>query len=371
MAAIELRGVAKTYGKKVVLQGLDLSVEEGAFLVVLGPPACGKSVLLRLLTGLEKPTAGRIELRGRDVAASGPAERDIGYVPQSFALYPHFSVHDNIAYPLALMRLARADIEPKVRAISEQLKIAHLLGKQPSQLSGGEKQRVALARGLVKPTDLFVLDDPLTGLDFKLREQLFDDLKRMQQELRATFVYMTSDPLEALSLADQVAILDGGRILSSGPVEEVYRRPDHLRAMELLGVPPANRLAGVLQVRDGQVWCDAKLFRFRVEPAGPGAALADGQAVQVAIRPQDVELEPAARPGLLGCQVEVILEEDLGAEVVVFLRAGPIPLVTVLPQRLRRGGLAETVSIGVAPQAAVVFAAEGGERVGQGSVAHG
>jgi ABC-type sugar transport system ATPase subunit len=369
VAAIELRGVGKSYGQKVVLQGLDLVVEAGTFLVVLGQPACGKSVLLRLLTGLEKPTAGQILLRGSDAAASGPAERDIGYVPQSFALYPHYSVHDNIAYPLALMRMARAEIEPKVRAISEQLKIAHLLGKQPSQLSGGEKQRVALARGLVKPTDLFVLDDPLTGLDFKLREQLFDDLKRMQQELRATFVFMTSDPLEALSLADQVAILDSGRILSSGQVEEVYRRPDHLRAMELLGVPPANRLTGVLRVRDGQVWCDVKLFEFRVELAGP--APGDGQAVQVAIRPQDVEIEPVGRPGLLGCRAEVVLEEDLGAEVVIFMRVGPQPLVTVLPHRLRRSGLAETVSIGVAPPAAVVFAADTGVRVGQGSVAHG
>ena len=269
------------------------------------------------------------------------------------------------------MRMARAEIEPKVQRIADQLRIAHLLGKQPSQLSGGEKQRVALARGLVKPTDLFVLDDPLTGLDFKLREQLFDDLKRMQQELRATFVYMTSDPLEALALADQVAILDGHRILSSGPVEEVYLRPDHLRAMELLGMPPANRLSGTLRVRDGQVICDAKLFQFPVQPIGSQTALADGQAVQVAIRPQDVEIEPRAGSGLLTCQVEVILEEDLGAEVVVFLRAGPIPLVTVLPHRLRRENLAETVTIGVAPQAAVVFASESGSRVGQGGVAHG
>jgi ABC-type sugar transport system ATPase subunit len=371
VSAIELDGVEKSYGKRKVLSGLDLGVEPGTFLVVLGPPACGKSVLVRLLTGLEAPGAGSVRLRGQDAAGRSPAERDIGYVPQSFALYPHYSVHDNIAYPLALVRMARGEIEPKVRRIAEQLKIAHLLAKRPSQLSGGEKQRVALARGLVKPTDLYVLDDPLTGLDFKLREQLFDDLKRMQQELRATFVYMTSDPLEALALADRVAILDGGRVVSVGPIEDVYRRPDHLRTMELLGVPPANRLAGVLRLRGGRAWCEAQLFQFPVEAAGPGVALGDGRPVQVGIRPQDVELEPGARPGLLSCRAEVILEEDLGAEVVVFLRVGPTPLVTVVSHRQRPAQLAETVNIGVAPPAAVVFAADSGERLGQGSVAHG
>jgi len=369
VTAVELRGVEKTYRGRAILRGVDLAVEPKSFLVVLGPPSCGKSVLVRLLTGLEKPTAGKILLRGQDAVERTSAERDIGYVPQSFALYPHYNVHDNIAYPLTLMRIPRGEIEPKVRTIAEQLKIAHLLAKMPNQLSGGEKQRVALARGVVKPTDLFILDDPLTGLDFKLREQLFDDLKDMQQALSATFVYMTSDALEALGLADQVAILDGGRIVSSGPVEEVYRRPPDLRTMELLGAPPANRLPGVLRVQNGQVICDAGLFRFPVEPAEAQSPLVDGWPVTVAIRPQDVALEPDL-PGLLCCSADVVLEEDLGAEVVVFLRAGPTPLVTVQPQRSRRAAMAESVTIGVSPKAAVVFSAETGSRLGQGSGVH-
>ncbi len=367
MTAIELSEVTKSYGQKPVLRGLSLTVEAGSFLVVCGPPACGKSVLVRMLTGLEKPGSGKILLRGRDATEQGPAERNVGYVPQSFALYPHYSVRDNIAYPLTLLRIPRREIEPRVRQVSEQLKIAHLLGKSPDQLSGGEKQRVALARGIIKPTDVFVLDDPLTGLDFKLREHLFDDLKQLQKDLRATFVFMTSDPLEALALADEVAVLDGGRVVETGPVESVYRRPLHVRTMELLGVPPANRLAGVLRNSSGEIRCDAGLFEFAVDASGAKVPPSDLQKVDVVIRPEDIVLRPEAEDGLLGCRAEVILEEDLGAEVVVFLRAGETPLVTVVPHGKRGGATEGGVTIGVDPTAVAVFAADTGSRLGQGA----
>jgi ABC-type sugar transport system ATPase subunit len=365
VTALELSGLAKSYGTRTVLQGVDLTVEAGTFMVVFGPPACGKSVLLRLITGLEKPAAGTISLRGCDAAGQSPAERNIGYVPQSFALYPHYSVHDNIAYPLTLMRLPRREIEPKVQEVAQQLKIAHLLGKLPNQLSGGEKQRVALARGIVKPTDLFVLDDPLTGLDFKLREQLFDDLKEMQRALRATFVYMTSDPLEALALADQVAVLDGGRMIETGQVEAVYRRPAHVRTMELLGVPPSNRLAGLVRRRGGQVRCETALFEFALDGS---ASLADGSRVDVAIRPQDIAVGGQDGDGLLRCAAEVMFVEDLGAEVILFLRARGTLLVAVAPHAARRERVPdERVAVSVHPAAIAVFSADGGARLGQGA----
>ncbi len=366
MLAIELQGIAKGYGTSAVLRGVDLAVEAGSFLVVFGPPACGKSVLVRLLTGLERPDAGSLRLRGRDATGQSPAERNIGYVPQSFALYPHYSVHDNIAYPLTLMRLPRRDTESQVRRVAEQLSIAHLLDKRPDQLSGGEKQRVALARGIVKPSDLFVLDDPLIGLDFKLREQLFDDLKRMQQELAATFVYMTSDALEALALADRIAVLDGGRVLEEGPVVEVYERPRALRTMELLGVPPSNRLAGVLRRRAGGICCEAGLFELAFRPGGDGTALEDPHPVEVAIRPQDLLL--GGGDGLVTFPARVVLEEDLGAEAVIFLRAGETPLVTVAPQVNRTPYASdESVKVGVRPSAAVVFDARTGLLLGRGA----
>jgi len=365
LPAIELRGVSKEYAHRPALREVTLAVEAGTFLVVFGPPACGKSVLVRMLTGLERPSRGQILLRGEDATQKAPAERNIGYVPQSFALYPHFSVRQNIAYPLDLLRLPRRQIETEVDRVAGQLKITHLLGKHPDQLSGGEKQRVALARGIVKPTDLYILDDPLTGLDFKLREQLFDDLKQMQQGLRATFVYMTSDPLEALALADQVAVLDDGRIIETGQVEAVYQKPKQVRTMELLGVPPSNRLKAVLRRADGTVRCDAGLFEFALEPSG-GAPALGVEEVEVAIRPQDILLRPDRSEGLLTCRAEVILEEDLGAEVVVFLKVGATPLVTVVPHRRHPGLAEEGVTIGVPPSAVAVFAGTG-ERLGQGA----
>ena len=320
MTAIELRGVEKAYGKRRCSPRLDLAVERGTFLVVLGPPACGKSVLVRLLTGLEAPSAGSISLRGQDAAGRArPSATSATCRSRSPSTRTTTST-TNIAYPLSLMGMARSEIEPKVQKVAALLKIAHLLGKRPNQLSGGEKQRVALARGIVKPTDIFLLDDPLTGLDFKLREQLFDDLKQMQQDLDATFVYMTSDPLEALALADRIAILDGGRLLSTGPVEEVYRRPNHLRAMELLGVPPANRLDGVLRVQGGQVLCDAGLFRFAGRGPVAGSCAVDGRPVQVAIRPQ--HLAPAA-----GRRRAAALPGGAGAGGGPGRRAGGVPAV--------------------------------------------
>lgn len=366
MPAIELCEITKEYAQRPALREASLAVEEGAFIVVFGPPACGKSVLVRMLTGLEKPTRGKILLRGADATQQPTAERNIGYVPQSFALYPHFSVHDNIAYPLALLHVPRSEIESAVQRVATQLKISHLLGKSPNQLSGGEKQRVALARGIVKRTDIYILDDPLAGLDFKLREQLFDDLKLMQQSLKATFVYMTSDPLEALALADQIAILDRGQIVETGRVETVYRQPAHIRTMELLGAPPSNRLPGVVRLVDGALQCDAGPFGFTFELSEGAATPAHEERVDIAIRPQDIALAAPPEENLLSCRAEVVLEEDLGAEVVVFLRVGGTSLVTVLPHHLQQGRSEEVVTIGVRPSAIAVFAAETGRRLGQG-----
>ena len=211
--SIVVSGLSKAYGSERVLDGLDLAVEKNSFTVLCGPSGSGKSVLFRLLVGLEQPDSGTIMLNGKDITDMSAARRAVGYVPQSFALYPHLSVHDNIGYPLKLAKWPISEISRRVAWASDVLAITHLLDKTPDQLSGGEKQRTALARGLLKDADIFILDDPLVGLDYKLRERLMDELKGLQKELDATFVYATLDSLEALTMAENMVVLDSGRIV--------------------------------------------------------------------------------------------------------------------------------------------------------------
>lgn len=366
MTAIELRAIAKKYGRDQILKDVDLSVEAGTFTVVYGLPACGKSVLVRLLTGLEKPSAGHILLRGAEATRVDSGGRNIGYVPQSFALYPHFSVYDNISYPLDLIKFPKPQIDRAVRQLAEQLKIDHLLNKNPDQLSGGEKQRVALARGVVKQTDIYILDDPLVGLDFKLREQMFDDLKQMQQSLAATFLYTTSDPLEALALADQVAVLDGGRIVEAGDLAQLYRQPEHITTMTLLGFPPSNQIAGELLSRAGRLWCRTGLFEFPVNLPSSADSPPEAGSVSVVVRPEDLDLK-STRDDMLQCQAQVVLLEDLGGEVIVYLEVNKIPLVTVISHTEDHLVSNDKVTVAVRPSTAVLFQPETGQRIGQGA----
>lgn len=367
MIAVEFRDISKEYRGQSVLEGIDFAVESGTFTVVFGGPGCGKSVVLRLMTGLEKPTSGRVFMREVDVTNVAPGERNIGYVPQMFALYPHFKVYDNIAYPLRLMGLPAQEVDPIVQRTAEMLRISPLLGKSPDQLSGGEKQRVALARGIVKQTNIYVLDDPLTGLDFKLREQLFDDLQTTQQSLAATFVYTTSDPLEALMLAENIVVLDDGHVVEAGRLDDVYTNPQHVRTMELLGFPSANLLPGSIQARAGQTWCKTDLVEFPVHAAESVQPFAEGQEVIVAVRPQMLKLNPEQQEKLCTFPASVVLREDLGGELVVHLNANDTPLVSVVRHDESHLIADRDVIVGVEAPAFVLFAVGTGKRIGQGA----
>ncbi|TLN27505.1 ABC transporter ATP-binding protein [bacterium] len=360
--AIEFRNVCQSYRRKEVLNGLDLKIEAGSFSVILGAPGCGKSVVLRLLAGLEKPKSGEVYLRGVDAAKLSPGERNIGYTPQSFALYPNYKVYDNIAYPLTLAGETKAEIDRVVRQTADMLHITKLLNKLPNQLSGGEKQRVAIARGIAKKTDIFVFDDPLTGLDFKLREQLFDDLKNMQDTLKATFIYTTSDSLEALMLAKDINILDGCRCVEAGPLETVYAHPANAHSMELLGFPKANMLPGSMIKVDGQDVCETLIgaFPVRLEEA-------PCKEVLVGIRPQHLQLEAKAAPGWITSPARIVLKEDLGGELVVHLQVGEQMLLSVIRQDEVRGLSEESTTIGIQPADVLVFEPGSGRRMGQGA----
>jgi ABC-type sugar transport system ATPase subunit len=309
-ALVQFVNIRKSYRKNAVLKGLSLDINEGDFLVLFGLPGSGRSVLLRLLMGLEKPDDGSILLRGTDVREIEPGRRNIGYIPQSFALFPHMTVFDNIAYPLKLAKTDKNKIRAEVKRVAEQLQIGELLSRMPDQTSGGQKQRIAIARGIIQDTDLFVFDDPLAGLDFKLREQLVDDLKALQENMNITIVYSTSDALETLSLADTVAILHGGIVIESGRPEDIYFHPNHADSMKLLGFPTANFFEAQA---DGKNLV-TPVFTLKGRKTVSGKALAG-------FRPESVLWE---RPDELCVELEgkVLLAEDLGGEEIVYLGIG-------------------------------------------------
>jgi ABC-type sugar transport system ATPase subunit len=309
-ALVRFVNVQKSYRKNEVLKGLSLDINDGDFLVLFGLPGSGRSVLLRLLMGLEKLDGGAILLRGTDVREIEPGRRNIGYIPQSFALFPHMTVFDNIAYPLKLAKTNKSKIKAEVHRVAEQLQIGELLPRMPDQTSGGQKQRIAIARGIIQDTDLFVFDDPLAGLDFKLREQLVDDLKALQEKMDITIVYSTSDALETLSLADTIAILDKGVIIESGPPEDVYFHPNHVDSMKLLGFPAANFFEARL---DGENFV-APIFTLE-------AGNTNHNKVLMGFRPESVLWEKPDDP-CVELEGKVLLAEDLGGEEIVYLGVG-------------------------------------------------
>ncbi len=364
MSAVELRNLAKRYGHKTVLRDVNLTVEPGAFMVVFGLPVSGKSVLVRLLTGLETPDAGQVLLRGVDATKTGAGARNIGYVPQSFALYPHFTVRANISYPLDLAKTPKAQIEPEVQRVAGLLGIQDLLDRKPDQLSGGQKQRVAIARGLIKRTDIYVLDDPLVGLDFKLRERLIEDLKRTQQLLGVTFVYTTSDAVESMMLATQIAVLGGGEIVEVGAPVKMYDEPQRVETMRYVGFPQANFLAGTLTATGATPMLETPIFRAPVVLADATAASGE---VQVGIRPEHVRMGDDLGDEFLKTSAKVLLREDLGGEEIIYLNAAGTQLATVVrsdDQDRQHVEIDQTVTVGVRPQDLVIFA--NGQRIGRG-----
>lgn len=363
-----MEGIDKSYGDTPVLIDLNLEARSDQLTVVYGPPASGKSVLVRLLTGLEKPDQGRIILRGEDVTSEAPAERNIGYVPQSFALYPHLSVRKNIAYPLDLAGASSEETRDVVADAAAMLKIEEHLDKRPDQLSGGQKQRVAIARGIAKRTDFFVLDDPLAGLDFKLREQLVDDLRGLKSATGTTVLYVTSDVIEAMTLADEMAVLSAGTIVESGLPDTLYRRPENVRTMALVGFPPANFMRGTLRQEQGALRCVTSLFTCDVDlraDAGPGDVI-------IGLRPERLHLshrlgEPDGADGrLLQFPASVMLREDLGGEDIVYLDASGVSL-TMVDRDHYRDDLDERVSVSVYPRHLAIFNAATGEIIGHGA----
>jgi multiple sugar transport system ATP-binding protein len=307
---VRYEGVSKSFGSTEALAPLDITVPDGKFLAMLGPSGCGKTTALRLLAGLEQPTAGRIYIGDRDVTRLEPRHRDVAMVFQSYALYPHKSVADNIAYPLRLRRSASAGRDERVQSVAELLGITELLGRSPRQLSGGQRQRVALARAIVRHPQAFLMDEPLSNLDAQLRLHMRVEIKRLQRELGVTTLYVTHDQIEAMTMADLIAVMSKGELQQLATPAELYARPVNLFVARFCGSPPMNVLEGAVE---------SGSFRH----AGGAIPLASPPVrgpVKLGFRPEQAEIADPGTPGSLAGEIYVV--EPLGNETLVTVRLG-------------------------------------------------
>jgi multiple sugar transport system ATP-binding protein len=304
VAEVEYCGVSRRFGDVVALHGLDLSVADGEFLILVGPSGCGKSTALRLLAGLDRPTSGEIKIGGRAVTRMAPGERDIAMVFQNYALYPHMSVYHNLAYGLRQRRTPRAEIDQRVRETADLLDIGQLLDRKPAQLSGGQRQRVAMGRALVRRPRAFLLDEPLSNLDAKLRTQVRGDLKRLHREMRVTSIYVTHDQVEAMTLGDRICVMSSGEVQQIGTTDDIYNRPANTFVAGFMGSPPMNLVPG--EIRGGSV---------RVAGATLAEVPSSDRRVTVGFRPEDLRI--GGREGDASVAARIDVCEPLGSHVLV------------------------------------------------------
>lgn len=360
MPELAIAGLHKRFDRVQALDGVDLTVAAGQFFVVLGPSAAGKTTLLRTIAGLERPDAGRIVFGGEDMTGRPVRGRDMAMIFQTFALYPHLTVFDNIAYPLREAKVPADEIGRRVGEILEMLRLGHTVGRKPATLSGGEQQRLAIGRALVRRPKLLLLDEPLTNLDAKLRHDTRAEFKRLHRSLGMTMVYATPDQLEALTMGERIAVLRAGRIVQTGPPQELYARPADRFVATLVGAPAMNLVPATLRHdADGPV---ARL-PFGDLPLGGRLAVAEcaaGTEVLVGIRPHD--LAPARQPPRGPCyDVRIHLTEPLGDVTIVDLAAGPTLLKMVLPEEAALGyRIGQELLVEVAANEAHLFDRETG-----------
>ncbi|MEE9218418.1 MAG: sn-glycerol-3-phosphate ABC transporter ATP-binding protein UgpC [Acidobacteriota bacterium] len=315
MASVRLEDIHKIYaGGVAALRGIDLEVADGELVVLVGPSGCGKSTLLRLVAGLEAPTRGRIRIEGQDVTNLDPRERDIAMVFQTYALYPHMSVRQNLGFGLRMRGVSRSRIEARVGEVARTLGLEPHLERRPGQLSGGQRQRVALGRAIAREPKVFLFDEPLSNLDARLRVETRTELARIHRQLGATMIYVTHDQEEAMTLGDRVVVLRDGVVQQAGLPMEIYARPANAFVAGFLGSPAMNLLRGSLRVEEGRRWFEAPGLRLDLEAAGQGLAAAEG--VLLGIRPHDIRVVEPSGAGAVA-RVEVV--EPLGSQVLVHL----------------------------------------------------
>jgi multiple sugar transport system ATP-binding protein len=348
MGALNLRGVRKRFGEVEVIAGVDLEVHDGEFLVFVGPSGCGKSTLLRMIAGLEEISEGELLIDGQRANDVRPAERGAAMVFQSYALYPHMTVADNMGFALRMAGVPRAERSRQVQRAAEALRITELLGRYPRELSGGQRQRVAIGRAIVRKPKVFLFDEPLSNLDAALRVNMRIELARLHQELGTTMIYVTHDQVEAMTLGDRIAVFNRGRIEQLGAPLELYQRPANEFVAAFLGAP---RINFVDQPAAGAAPAHQSLWQALL----PGAA---DTAQRAGIRPEHLHLLPAAQGGV---PASVVLAEHLGDSSIVHLRVDGVAELLHAKVGATQAPVAagDTVGLRADPSAALAFDGDG------------
>ncbi|MBV8915785.1 MAG: sn-glycerol-3-phosphate ABC transporter ATP-binding protein UgpC [Acetobacteraceae bacterium] len=352
MASVSIRSVRKAFGATQILHGVSIEIADGEFTVLVGPSGCGKSTLLRMIAGLEEITQGEIAIGGRVVNKVPPKQRDIAMVFQNYALYPHMTVRDNMAFSLTLAKAPKEAIAERVGRAASILGLSALLDRYPRQLSGGQRQRVAMGRAIVRDPQVFLFDEPLSNLDAKLRVQTRAELKDLHQRLKTTTIYVTHDQIEAMTMADKIVVMNHGRIEQIGSPLELYDRPANQFVAGFIGSPAMNFLpgrieAGGFRAEGGSLW-----------PLPSAAANANGRAVVYGVRPEHLQLSGNGA----GVPLTVQVIEPTGSETQVYGKLGSLPILGAFRERIAAGP-GDPITVTADPALVHLFDGETGTRL--------
>lgn len=366
MAGVTLNAVTKQFGSVAVVKGVDLDVADGEFCVFVGPSGCGKSTLLRMIAGLEEISSGTLRIDGADMTLIGPSDRGVAMVFQSYALYPHMTVAENIGFGLRMTGHAKTDIEKRIARAAAMLQLQPLLHRRPSQLSGGQRQRVAIGRAIVRDPKVFLFDEPLSNLDAALRVQMRTEITKLHQDLGVTMIYVTHDQVEAMTMADKIVVLNAGRIEQAGSPLELYHRPRNMFVAGFIGSPKMNFLKTTAQpAGPGQLAVDLP-GGCTVTLAVPNTISVRRQRVTLGIRPEHLEIGEPQAAGLDG---KVRLAEYLGSETMFYLALADGSELSVKADGLSTARLGSSIKVGVPALACHLFDEEG-EAIVNGDLTH-
>jgi len=341
---VKVINLRKAFDKTVAVNRVSFEVLDGEFVVLLGPSGCGKTTILRCIAGLETPDEGEIYIGDRLVNDLPSKDRDVAMVFQSYALYPHMSVFDNIAFPLKMRKLHREEIDKRVKEVAKLLQIDHLLSRKPRQLSGGEQQRVALGRALVRNPQVWLMDEPLSNLDAKLRVYMRAELKKLQKDLKITTIYVTHDQAEAMAMADRVAVMNKGLILQYDSPHAIYEKPANIFVGGFVGTPPMNFIEANVVEENNQVFFDAGFFKYQLEYelANIVKSKASSGKVVLGFRPEDMSLSIERTPESV-FQADLYVIEPMGSNIIVDLKAGEYLLKAVVSPTAKLPSIKEKV----------------------------